>query len=469
MSDLPGVSVVVPVHHADLEHLQAFLSSRVAAPLREIEATDVGRRAVEVVVAVPREEWGRFARLRAEHPGVRWVSADHGRGSQMNAGAAVASGQWLVFVHADCRLPDGWDTAISRLPVDADEVGGYFRFALDDDDWRARVIEFGARVRVCLFGLPYGDQALVVRRSVFEAMGGYRDLPIMEDVDLVGRLKKRGRLVALPLSVVTSARRWHQDGWLRRTWGNAVLISLYGLGVSPHRLARRYHRPGPVVVAMMARAPGTRGKSRLAPDVEPAEHEQLRHALFDDTLDRLRPVQHATLAVVCEPPGAVDEIQARVGASIQVIPQRAGDLGTRLHGVADDVTKRGASGVVIVGSDLPDLPPVFVQQAVDSLRRPDDRLVLGPASDGGYYLIGLRTPRTELFRGIDWGTPRVLQQTLQRARELGLEVVTLPEWADVDDGRDLQRLQAGASPGAVRTRAWLVAHAERRDGSTPRS
>jgi len=443
------VSIVVPALHADRAHLRVLLSSAAAS-------------CAEIVVAVPREEQTLFAPLRAEHPGVRWEAGPRGRGPQMNAAAAVASGRWLLFLHADCRLPDGWQAAIDRAARDPEVAGGCFGFALDDADWRARVVEFGVRLRVAVFGLPYGDQALFVRRDVFEAMGGYRDLPLMEDVDLVRRLKRHGSLRVLPLPVTTSARRWHRDGWLRRTAGNALLIALYRLGVSPVRLARLYHGPSPVVVLVLARAPSAPGKSRLAHGLTPVAHEALRAALFDDTLDVVSAVRHVRRVVACDPPEAVAEVVARVGRSVEVVAQPSGDLGARMRGAIDEAMRRGARGVVLLGSDLPDLPVSHLEAAAHLVGRPGDRIVIGPAADGGYYLVGVTAPHPELFSGIDWGTARVLEQTLQRARDRGLEVHLLPAWADVDERGDLDRLLSTTTSGATRTRAWLARYLPRR-------
>jgi hypothetical protein len=102
----------------------------------------------------------------------------------------------------------------------------------------ARVIEIGVRLRVRLFALPYGDQALFVRRSLFEAVGGFVELPIMEDVDFVRRIRREGALFRSPLPVLTSARRWERDGWAARTARHLLLISLYLCGVAPARLVR---------------------------------------------------------------------------------------------------------------------------------------------------------------------------------------------------------------------------------------
>jgi hypothetical protein len=156
----------------------------------------------------------------------------------MTAGAAAASGDWVVFLHADTRLPARWPDAIAAAAVTPAVVAGCFRFALDAPGASARAVELGVRVRVALCGLPYGDQALFVRRDVFHAIGGYRDLPIMEDVDLVRRLAARGRLLRSRLPALTSARRWQRDGWMRRTGLNILLILLYFAGIAPARLAR---------------------------------------------------------------------------------------------------------------------------------------------------------------------------------------------------------------------------------------
>lgn len=154
----------------------------------------------------------------------------------MNAGASVARGAWLLFVHADSVMPEAWLGHFDAMPDDV--AGGWFRFALDDPAWQARVIERGVAWRVRLLALPYGDQGFFVRRTVFEQLAGYRDLPLMEDVDFVRRLRRAGRTVEIPLPLRTSARRWRREGWARRTARNAALIALYFFGVSPSRLAR---------------------------------------------------------------------------------------------------------------------------------------------------------------------------------------------------------------------------------------
>lgn len=177
--------------------------------------------------------------LEHARPDLRVVRAATGRAVQMNAGARLARGDWLLFLHADSRMPDGWLDGLEKTAA-AGTAGGWFRFALDDPSWQARLIERGVALRVRLLRLPYGDQGLFVRRETFAAMGGYRDMPLMEDVDFVRRLTRAGEVAEIPLPIATSARRWKRDGWFRRSARNLTLVTLFFCGVSPDRLSKWY-------------------------------------------------------------------------------------------------------------------------------------------------------------------------------------------------------------------------------------
>ena len=199
-----------------------------------LATSDLG--AAEVIVVSTELDRLSLATLRAARPDVVWMEAPRGRARQMNAGAAVAHGDWLLFLHADTRLAPAWRAAVEQANADPRIGLGCFRFALDSRSLAARLIETGVRLRVLLFRLPYGDQALFLRREQFAELGGYTDLPIMEDVDLVRRSRVTGRLYAASEEAVTSARRWEEDGWVRRTGRHLRLILLYFAGVHPERL-----------------------------------------------------------------------------------------------------------------------------------------------------------------------------------------------------------------------------------------
>jgi rSAM/selenodomain-associated transferase 2 len=220
----PLVSVVIPVLN-DSTAAEQLLAGVVPDPGVELIIVDGGHD-------------GRLEQLARGRDDTRLLRTATGRGLQMNAGAAAASGEWLLFLHADSRLPAGWLDAIGRIrkPV----VGGWFRFALDDAAWQARALERLVAWRVRWLRLPYGDQGFLVRRDVFKAMGGFADLPIMEDVEYARRLRRAGPVHEIALPLRTSSRRWRRDGWIRRSTRNALLITLYFAGVPPARLARWY-------------------------------------------------------------------------------------------------------------------------------------------------------------------------------------------------------------------------------------
>lgn len=222
----PSISVIVPVLH-DAAQLAALLPRL------------PGRPRCEVIVANGDAGDAAVGAIREARPDVVWVESPPGRGRQMNAGAARAAGAWLLFLHADARPDAGWADEIERAGA-AGAVGGCFRLRIDARRWQARVIEAGVRWRVRGLGIAYGDQGIFVRRDVFRRLGGYRPLPVMEDADLVRRIRARGRFRPSPVEISVSARRWERDGWWRRTAANLRILALHLAGRSPDRLAAMY-------------------------------------------------------------------------------------------------------------------------------------------------------------------------------------------------------------------------------------
>jgi rSAM/selenodomain-associated transferase 2 len=175
--------------------------------------------------------------------GVGWrvLSAPRGRGTQLAAGAEAASGDWLLFLHADTTLSPDWRAAIAAFagdPANA-EKAGYFRLAFATVDPRGARVAALANWRARVFGLPYGDQGLLIARSFYANLGGYRPIPLMEDVDLVRRIGKQ-RLVELAAVATTSAKRYARAGWWLRPLRNLLCLALYFAGLSPRAIARLY-------------------------------------------------------------------------------------------------------------------------------------------------------------------------------------------------------------------------------------
>lgn len=195
----------------------------------------------EVVVADGGSSDG--TRALAEAAGARVVAAPRGRGSQLATGAAALRAPWMLVLHADTIPGPGWREAAEAFmadPANADRAA-HFRFALDDAAPQARRLEAAVAWRCRVLALPYGDQGLLIRRGFYESLGGFRPIPLMEDVDLVRRIG-RARLAGLEAPFVTSAERWRREGWWRRSARNIACLSLWYAGVPPERLARLYAR-----------------------------------------------------------------------------------------------------------------------------------------------------------------------------------------------------------------------------------
>lgn len=227
------ISVIIPTLNAErtlADCLSALVPAVVDGLVQEAIVVDGG--STDATVAI------------AEAAGTHFLSAPTGRGLQLEVGAAHARGNWLLFLHADTVLEPDWPEE-ARSFIERVETGrrgqaaAVFRFALDDDGIMPRLAERLVALRCRLFALPYGDQGLLISRRLYNRLGGFRPLPLMEDVDLVRRLK-RHELVMLKSRAVTSSERYRREGYLARSLRNLGCILLYYLRVPAHVLARLY-------------------------------------------------------------------------------------------------------------------------------------------------------------------------------------------------------------------------------------
>ena len=176
-----------------------------------------------------------------EFPSVKKIVSARGRGRQMNAGAGEAGGDILVFLHADTRLPDNALNLMAEVLADIAFVAGAFDLGIDSRRFVFRVIEKMASWRSRLTRIPYGDKAIFIRADYFKSLGGFQSIPIMEEVELMQRIKRNNhRIVILRERVRTSPRRWEAEGIIFCTLRNWLLIALYLLGIKPETLVRFY-------------------------------------------------------------------------------------------------------------------------------------------------------------------------------------------------------------------------------------
>ena len=223
------LTVIIPVLNAEQtlpKCLSALGAGLQAGLIRELILSDGGS--------------SDASRTIAEAAGATWVTGPASRGGQMRRGAALAQGEWLLFLHADTVLAMGWAEVAHAHLVQDNGKAGYYRLRFDTAGLPARIVAGWANLRSRVFGLPYGDQGLLISRALYDEVGGFADQPLMEDV-LMARML-RGRLRALNATATTSASKYQRQGWVRRGARNLLTLCRYFLGVSPARLARDYQR-----------------------------------------------------------------------------------------------------------------------------------------------------------------------------------------------------------------------------------
>ncbi|MEY3827758.1 MAG: hypothetical protein RLZZ148_2579 [Cyanobacteriota bacterium] len=196
---------------------------------------------IEVIV-VDGGSTDKTVRLAQKSPVKVVVSPRPGRAYQMNLGAQMAQGEVLLFLHADTQLPPDYPQLILTSLSDNRAIAGAFCLTIASQERIFRLVEMGVNWRSRFLSLPYGDQAIFLKAKTFQEMGGYNNLPIMEDFDLIQRLKKLGKISIISTPVLTSARRWQRLGIFKTTLINQMIILGYWLGISPARLARWYGR-----------------------------------------------------------------------------------------------------------------------------------------------------------------------------------------------------------------------------------
>ena len=433
----PALGIVIPALD-EAETLPGLLSDLSRLTLEHI---------VTVVDGGSRDETVSVARAGGAHV----MRGRRGRARQMNAGAEWVPARWLLFLHADSRLGEEALQAIEAHVREDGPKAAHFGLSISHGHFFYRLIEVGQRIRERRLGLVYGDQGLLIRRDLFHAIGPYPDEPLMEDVTLSRRLLHAGRLLRFPAAVSTSPRRYEEEGRIGGWVRNAGLITRFLAGAAPSSLAAQYpprrsldrgREPGPgrpdgaaatLLVFAKAPRPGT-VKTRLAREVGHPAATAVYRRMGRLIVDRVAPAP--AIPTVCyDPDGAEAEVREWLGpAPRRYWYQGGGDLGARMSRMFGRAFERSGR-VVVIGTDTPSVTAQTVTRAIGALDSAD--VVLGPARDGGYYLMALREPRPGLFAGIPWSTESVLAETLARCTALGLSVTLLEVESDIDTAEDL--------------------------------
>jgi len=375
---------------------------------------------------------------RALDCGALACRSPRGRGKQCNAGAAMASGDVIVFLHADTRLPPQALGELERIFRNRNVNLGTFHVAFDRRHWFLTLFCLLSRFDPGIF--RFGDQCIVVRKSFFQSLGGFAEYDLFEDMDFVLRARKATRVRRFSMTVTTSARRFVQNGIVRQQMRNVWLTVLFLTGASPDKLAARYagvKTPATAAVVVMARLPEPgKVKTRLARSIGEEAATEVYRLCAEGVFEQVRRASGETKRYIFyadRQDGA--RMKRWAGDGFRFCPQSDGDLGERLEQAFNSVFRRGAKKAVVIASDVPNITAVIIDEAMRILDRHD--LVIGPSHDGGYYLIGMNRLYRHLFRGMAWSTQQVLRQTVGIAEPLGLRLRFVPALADIDNETDL--------------------------------
>ena len=224
------LSVIIPTLNASSTLSQTLTSLSTAI-----------ERGIELEIIVVDANSQDDTKTLALKGGAKFITGEKGRGTQLHRGAQIALGDWLLFLHADTVLAAGWDAsfAVFTNHPSNSERGGVFTFTLDTNGFKARLLEKAVRFRNNWLGLPYGDQGLIINRQFYNCLGGYKNWPIMEDVDFVRRIGM-SRLVLFDVEAKTSAKRYLERGYFIRIVRNFICLSLYFLKVPPDKIYKFY-------------------------------------------------------------------------------------------------------------------------------------------------------------------------------------------------------------------------------------
>ena len=442
---LENLAVVIPVAPAEIAWRRLLVDLR---PLPR------GAEVILVGTESPPRDWNEVVDRAGLRCIMRWLQTVPGRARQLNYGAANTSRAFLWFLHADSRITLEGIEALGRALSRSAQSLYFFDLSFEPDGpalvW---INAYGANFRSRYLRLPFGDQGFCLPTAQFMSMGQFDESARFgEDHLFVWKAHRRG-IAVRPVGAVisTSARKYRQQGWFRTTLTHLLLTAaqaapqLIGWLFREFMSRARIGSQSRLRLIIFTRCPDPgRCKTRLIPTLGTAGATALHESLVGHTFawaTTLAKRENIDVEVYFtgENLDQLKLLSGERGAQSRFRRQTTGDLGKRLAEACDVAFSDGCSRVVVVGTDCPALDDRIVSAAFKQLERND--LVIGPAADGGYYLIAMRRRSPKLFQDISWGTSAVLRETLCRAEGANMTVSKLQILEDVDRPADLENVR----------------------------
>ena len=439
------VSIIIPVLNEE-KILESSLNSLQILRKNncEIIVVDGGSSDRSPEIAIPRVD--------------KFLVSRPGRAHQMNFGAEHSRGKILVFLHADSQIST---QAISQMVEKTDNLNyfwGWFRLTFDNSSPVLLLVSFFMMLRAKITKICTGDQTFFISSKLFKSVGGFPSIPIMEDVAMSKTLRVLVTPIQLRIKTLSSARRWKQEGVYRTIVFMWYLRLLYWLGVSPNKLVEKYYpkkiekgaaeksqvayKYSNIDILLFARLPVLgKVKTRLRDALPETKILALYEAMFKRVASLLDESKLAQVQLWLDTDSAsANEFVLDLSESFKMNEQVGRDLGEKMNfAINESLASKNSKCALLIGSDCPAITYDYLNKALRLLSGGTE-LVLGPAEDGGYVLIGVNKSYPELFQGIKWGGDEVLEKTIQKAKNIGVDYVCLESLWDVDRPDDLGRL-----------------------------
>lgn len=369
---------------------------------------------------------------------VKIINSLKGRGIQLNDGAKEASGNILIFLHADTFLPENaFDLLDKYFEIQKNNI---CRFLLGFD-FNHKLLDFYSSLSK--YDTPFtrfGDSVIIVRKSFFEKLTGFNNRDTFEDVDFFNRASKYNRINILTAEVNTSARRLVQNGLIKQQLFSIILYLGYLLSINARTLSRLYNKINSdnlrnSLIIFLRYPRNGEVKTRLAKTTSPELATDIYKIFSENLINIIKRIPNINRFTFYSKESDKEVIMEWLGSKLLFSQQQGDDLGNKMKNAFEKVFSIGTQKVIIVGTDIPDLSKEIIVDAYGALDNHD--VVIGPSNDGGYYLIGMKNFYSGIFEEIEYSTPTVLKVTLEKVKQLKLTYHLLPTLRDIDNKEDL--------------------------------
>jgi len=439
-------SVIIPTLNEEKHIASCIFNINRCLPNAEIIVSDGGSKDKTLKIATDN--------------GALILSSLKSRGNQLNVGAERAMGEFLIFLHADTVLPEKSDLLIDKTFTDEKVQVATFKMNFDIDNWILNFYSWFTKFDSIF--TRFGDCGIVVRKNYFERGNLFPEWKLFEDVHFLRTARKEVDVFTIPGFVTTSARRFLQNGFVKTQIRNFVYIIQYLMNKKPEYLYSKYNKMknfNKKAVIVFAKFPEKgKVKTRLASTLGDRFAKDFYKVCAEHTFNEILKTNNNNTRhfLFYSDENDRKKIKKWTQSKFLLFHQQGEDLGKKMLNAFQSVFKNDVSKTIIIGTDLPDISSDIIEKSFNLLD--DCDVVIGPATDGGYYLLGMKKIYEKLFLNLPWSTDKLFEQTLKIINELNLNLSILPELSDIDTENDLNnwinketKLKAGEIKSFVQT------------------